>query len=586
MDIVCKNCRAKLRVPEKYLTGERVRVRCKGCGTPIILLGAFPDVQALGATVVQQTRRHPSSISPAEPQRNSVRPSVQSTPPVSIRPDEPVYRETEPQRNSVRPSVQSTPPVSIRPDEPVYRETEPRPSSVRPDMLSTPPISVRPSEPAYRTSDPDATHIYKGSRSETPAPLDLSDLKDLAKKRTATSAEITEKLGGVTSGEGSGFIDIRALLSLTKRNSEIPAAMETSDPEEGDLIQPQPLRRPTSMFPVTPSLAPVSQPSKKSDRSLSVAIIGGFAMLIVAAAISLGIVFRGDPTRLAAASGSPGVDTTQRQIVPSPQPVQTAPAPQPAIEKPVVEQPKAEQVPAVEPEGNKESVEKDTPIATPSENHRSNEKAIAKRAENKSRAENADKENIKEEGTEVKEEKAQETTDKKDKGYGIDDVLADGNSKDKKEKAGEMPSNPYEQKDSNPPLTAKTENKAPQRDLSVNELMDEAVTGGPKKAKPVSAPQVSAPQTTGAIPETPTRQQVVKAMRDITPAARHCTIGTNVAGVVNLTVVVQGSSGQVTSAQANGVQEPVSSCIIQEVKKAKFPAFSKAELSFNYPLKI
>jgi hypothetical protein len=511
MDIVCNGCRVKLRVPDNYLTGSRLKVRCKNCGSPIILLGAPPEVQALGASIVHQTQQRQPQYAPT-----------------------PVPRSAS---SRVSPTAQFS-------RQPMVRESA-----------------------AYQEPETKQHRVFAGARNESSVLFTLSNLKDLVKKREATLVEKTEAPGGYASGEGSGYIDIRALVSLSRQNAGAEAETETSAAERDDPTYPVQTNRPPTMFEGTASLAPVTLASETSNRALPIAIVAGAAMLAAGVVISFNVISQSNPDQLAAAGRSiarfvntnlfdTGIDTESVEPSPPPNPVQENTVAEPVVATPEVEQPVV--TPSQEADEDEDQM---SPVRLPSKKTKPLKKAVAKKTARKGKAISA----ARAKPAPVK-EKAR-VDDKKAKGYSIDDILA-GDSKDKKAESETKPAEPPETDPLLDPIPAK---KPTSRDRSVDELLDDAVAdyGKPK-----------------AMPETPSRQEVMKAIKQITPAAKHCAVGSNETGVANLTIVVKGSSGQVVSAKAKGVEEPVRSCIEREAKKAQFPSFKKSELSINYPLKL
>ncbi len=116
-------------------------------------------------------------------------------------------------------------------------------------------------------------------------------------------------------------------------------------------------------------------------------------------------------------------------------------------------------------------------------------------------------------------------------------------------------------------------------DKSIDDLLDSALNGKPaaKKAAPAPAANLAA---------TPTRDEVIDAMKGVAPRVQAC--GNGQSGVATAKIVVAGPTGRVTSVEVSGqfAGTPVASCIVKEVGKAKFPKFSNATFSVAYPFKI
>jgi predicted Zn finger-like uncharacterized protein len=114
-------------------------------------------------------------------------------------------------------------------------------------------------------------------------------------------------------------------------------------------------------------------------------------------------------------------------------------------------------------------------------------------------------------------------------------------------------------------------------DKSLDDLLDTAL-GGKKPAKPAAAAEDLQP--------TPTRDDVLSAMKGVTPGVQAC--GGAESGVAMAKVGVTGSTGKVAAVDVGGqfANSPVGSCIAKEVRKAKFPRFSQPSFSFSYPFKL
>lgn len=98
-------------------------------------------------------------------------------------------------------------------------------------------------------------------------------------------------------------------------------------------------------------------------------------------------------------------------------------------------------------------------------------------------------------------------------------------------------------------------------------------------AHPVTPP----PAPTAAT--TPTRPEVLAAMRALTPAVTACGGGAH--GLATVSVRMS-SSGHVTSAVVNGdfAGTPTGSCIARAVRAAEVPAFTQSTFGFDYPFRL
>lgn len=122
-----------------------------------------------------------------------------------------------------------------------------------------------------------------------------------------------------------------------------------------------------------------------------------------------------------------------------------------------------------------------------------------------------------------------------------------------------------------------------ERAASVDDLMQRALT---KEAAPTtSSLQVKPMVQAVALPETPSRTDVRKALTALMPRLRTCAVGQT--GMVTATIVV-GGDGSVANASLSGPfsGSPVGECMTEVVKQAKFPAFERATFRVSYPFFI
>lgn len=127
---------------------------------------------------------------------------------------------------------------------------------------------------------------------------------------------------------------------------------------------------------------------------------------------------------------------------------------------------------------------------------------------------------------------------------------------------------------------AKAEKK-PAKKLDETSSLDDvlsSVTGG------VDKPIAKKTDDTGPSKEQLSRGDVAKAMKKISPAAKGCFKAEEFSGMVKVKYSV-GSDGSVTKAAASGAHasSKTGQCVVKAVKKAKFPPFSGATMSFTFP---
>jgi hypothetical protein len=154
-----------------------------------------------------------------------------------------------------------------------------------------------------------------------------------------------------------------------------------------------------------------------------------------------------------------------------------------------------------------------------------------------------------------------------------------GDKSEKADKPEKAKSEPVAAAEPTPPPK---KSAASSGDKSLDDLLDTALGGKPKpaaKAAPATAPSDN-------LPATPSRDDVLSAMKGIAPDVASC--GKGESGVAMAKVGVTGASGKVSSVDVSGsfAGSPVGSCVAKEVRKAKFPKFSQSTFSFSYPFKI
>lgn len=132
---------------------------------------------------------------------------------------------------------------------------------------------------------------------------------------------------------------------------------------------------------------------------------------------------------------------------------------------------------------------------------------------------------------------------------------------------------------------------------SANRSIDDLLTGatGEKPASP--AAPAPAPTTTPAaatasapeaedLPDSPSRDETLAAMRGVEAAVRACSANETVTGTAEVAINVAGGTGRVTSATVTGITGTVGSCIARAVRNARFPRFGKPTFSIKYPYRF
>ncbi len=120
-------------------------------------------------------------------------------------------------------------------------------------------------------------------------------------------------------------------------------------------------------------------------------------------------------------------------------------------------------------------------------------------------------------------------------------------------------------------------------DKSLDDLLDSALGGKPSKPAAATKP---AADPSASLPSMPAKDDVLGAMKGVTPRVQSC--GNGQSGVAMAKITVSGATGRVTNVDVSGqfAGTPVASCVTREVSKAKFPKFSQSSFSIAYPFKI
>jgi predicted Zn finger-like uncharacterized protein len=395
---------------------------------------------------------------------------------------------------------------------------------------------------------------------------------------------------GFAGGDSSGLVDIAALASLTRPSAAPPvprAALRPGSMPTTPTVQLQPLPA------VLDSLAPTSRRSSGSNKTVPLAILASSAMMASATFAAILI------TRSAPPAAPPPTPTP---VVAAAQPVPPAPVPVPAAAPPV---PAVAEVPAPTAAADDDDDKEGVPaavapsaaepavaeaVATPVEVAAAPQpeaaapvrargaKRGAKPARTKQAAAKAAPAAEDEALFAEKAAPAEKPAPAKAGGSDVDDLLlADAPAKPAPAAAGNSDVDD---------LLGSPAPKKPAAKRSIDDLLDTAVTDAAQKPSAKAAAPAAAPAAAAAAAglEAPGREDVLKAIKGVTPAVRACAQGQS--GVAKVAITVSGSSGQVTSAQANGVDDPIKSCIEDAVRDAEFPRFSKPTFRVDYPFKF
>ena len=132
---------------------------------------------------------------------------------------------------------------------------------------------------------------------------------------------------------------------------------------------------------------------------------------------------------------------------------------------------------------------------------------------------------------------------------------------------------------------------------TANRSIDDLLTGATGEKPASSAAPAPAPTTTPAaatasapeaedLPDSPSRDETLAAMRGVEAAVRACSANETVTGTAEVAINVAGATGRVTSATVTGITGTVGSCIARAVRNARFPRFGKPTFSIKYPYRF
>ena len=636
MKVVCETCEAKYQIPDERVAGRRLRIRCRKCGgvmeargdelvaapapsatewftsidgTPIGPLSTEDIVSRITTGVLEWDahvwREGYAEWVTVDASDTLVRAVASSRSAVADEPrSDSTERTTTPSHEDngyeqdERTINEDAPTIAALEDSPTrvaYDETPTRmysshsappgvlPPVARAAFASRPPGSLQPiAQPTYRESSPNMFggmngnghgHAVASAPSHYSSPaIDVSRAQLTGGPLPLPSASrapqsVPPARAGFAGGEGSGLIDIRALASLaqTRMNTtqrgmlppSTPAAVEAAE----EIVENDPLASFGTghgvAFAALDSLAPAGNREKPKDKTVPFAIVTGAAMIATATFAALYI------TRAPALEPAAAVTTarpTEQIAAPAVAPVEPAPIAQPTTPEPAAPEPPQAAAPEPQPSADEPAEE----VAEAPKAIRAGGKRVARKAPagvaatKKAQPEDADEADPLE-TAEAKPEKAAPPT--------VDDILLADDDEPAADKAAEK-------KEEEPVATKPA--KAQPSNRSIDDLLDVAV------AKKAAAPTAAAPTAA----ESPTRADVLTAMRGIEAEVRACAGSEPVTGTANVAITVAGPTGKVTSAEVTGITGQVGSCIARVARTATFAPFSKDRFSVTYPYRF
>jgi predicted Zn finger-like uncharacterized protein len=402
---------------------------------------------------------------------------------------------------------------------------------------------------------------------------------------------------GFASGEGSGLIDIRALASLARAStaqlSPNPAsaskvgtaaavASDTGISFGADEMRGRGRGRgeegPASLssaYARVDSLAPVSHPAT-SNAALPLAILGGCAL--VAAAVLAAVLFTRSSRGAEVVSGQ-AQDNSAAVAQPNHEAEPTEPAMKP-------EQPNAPGAEGAAAGPNGEG--KVAPLSA-EEAEGEDEDELAAGKKRQPRQPHTASEEKKNAAPEEKSKPKKE--EKQDQADSAEEMLAD--------RAKPVKAAPAPAPDGTKPAGSANDvgdllgasKQAAKPAPGKSAALDDVLTGSEKPApKPAAAPPAAADDdddSATGLPDSPSRQETLAAMRGVEPAVRACsTAAEPMTGTAEVAITIAGDTGRVTSATVTGITGNTGTCIARAVRAARFPHFNKPTFSIKYPYRF
>jgi predicted Zn finger-like uncharacterized protein len=625
MKVVCDACQAKYQIPDERVAGRKLKIRCRKCGGTIVVRGDYSDHAALESLAPPSTEWHVSRQGDqqgpypleqvadllhggqlawdayvwhegyggwklAGESDTLVRAVARVSAGVDEAPTTTAPAPSDPGDDTPTRMVQSSPGLASDVLPPSARSAFAARSASR---ASQPPhafaaaaaASAHPSQPAhayaanagftaqraaFESARVDAEAALTGERHEDSVLFSARNLHT-----TPVVASVSRP--GHASAEGSGLIDIRALAMLARTNQSAPApSNDASTTGQRPRDEVMALANQTGAFGRIDSLAPLDRPSRAPNNAVPVAILGGSAMIAVAAVFAIYL-------------SRPTAPAPQTVAVAASAPVEPAPSIAPQNEPSLREAPEAaggptaaaaklEQAEAanVAPEAMPAVAQKQT--ASEAAAKLNNRVVAAKVAQGlPKRAHVADARTAKTGEPKATDSELPLASDakpaKKESSPSIDELL--GDKKPDAPKAGKADD-----------AVAGTQPKAkePTKSRSIDDLLDEAV---PTKEAAAAKKAAAAEAAGSALPETPSREQVLSAMRGVDPEVQACAAGQPLeTPTASVAFTVAGANGRPSSVRVTGVAGAIGSCIARAVRNASFPKFARAQFSINYPFKL
>jgi Flp pilus assembly protein TadD len=113
-------------------------------------------------------------------------------------------------------------------------------------------------------------------------------------------------------------------------------------------------------------------------------------------------------------------------------------------------------------------------------------------------------------------------------------------------------------------------------------------SGGSTPPARGAAPPTAVPtsRSTAGLPQTPSREQISAAMRELLPIVKGCVPDRT--GTISVQITIVGATGAVEDATVvgSGADDPEAICVGEVVRGATFPPFAKDKLSIKFPFQL
>lgn len=649
MKVVCESCQAKYQVPDERVAGKKLKIRCKRCGATVLIRGDLIENGAPqnGSGYDRASSVPAESLAPIETATqdasgyewhvsldgdtrgpfgtDELREWLNNTPGGW---DAHVWREGFPDWIDARACAELEPPpappaiASLQHEDELPTQTFHAHSSQFLADVAAPQAARAPVQPsAIRSRSPSGIsepgredgffstpNLQAMAAPSYPSASGSAAGGGLGSIAASSPAYIPGPNPGFANGEGSGLIDIRALASLARQSTTqiakapaVPSAATGAHPkapisetqlsygsDDDDRVA---LANQPTGFGRLDSLAPVAH-TATSNAALPLAILGGCAL--VAAAVLAAVLFT-RPNRPAEVVSTPASHEVQDTRAATAQPPNALePTTEPAGNEDRAAEPTKDTAKEPKPEAH-DGKPGPGSNAAPVDGMNEDELAAAKKRKQlspRSAAEDDKSNNAPDEKAKPKKEEKQTMPDSPD-------VMLADRAKPVKQApamvastampaAAPEPTKSEPAKADDPMLAAKSQQAAqvqPQKNRSIDDLLNGA-DKLPSNAAAKPAEAQGAAEGASDLPEAPSRDETLAAMRGVESAVKACAAADQATGTAEVAITVAGNTGRVTSANVTGISGNAGACIARAVRNARFPHFTKPTFSIKYPYRF